>query len=162
MEQLIRFSTIYFRITKSPSNNFAVSKDKISCRYWDTSGKLISKKMKSFSSCLVLLILLKTCMAVILRLQCGIFADFSIILDELADPQSPLKSFAGKTKRECTLECCSEQNCKSVNYKQSGGNCELIGRNLSVTVNQLVSRAGWVYMTTDEEAMNVSVTSDRI
>ena len=96
-------------------------------------------------------------MAVILRLQCGIFADFCIILDELADPQSPLKSFTGKTKRECTLECSSEQNCKSVNYKKSGGNCELIGRNLSVAVNHLISRTGWVYMTTDEQAINVSV-----
>ena len=75
----------------------------------------------------------------------------------MADPQSPLKSFIGKTKRECALECSSEQNCKSVNYKQIGGNCELIGRNLSVAVNHLISRTGWVYMTTDEEGIDVSV-----
>ena len=92
----------------------------------------------------------------ILRLSCKSYADFSISLDGMADSGSILRELASKTKRACVLECVSLAACKSVNYKSADGQCQLLERGLNVSVTFLAQKAGWAYMTTDEEDPNVS------
>ena len=93
---------------------------------------------------------------VILRLDSGIYADFSISLSGLVDSGSLLKSFASKTKRDCALECASFTACKALNFHKASGNCQLVGRTLEQGKNNLIPKEGWVYMTTNEEELDVS------
>ncbi len=109
---------------------------------------------------LMVFILTKTVIDInshIVRFDSKVYADFSISLNGLADPGSILKSFTLKTKRQCVLECVSLVTCKSLNYKQDGGNCELLERSFNEGVASLVARAGWVYMSTNDEETDVSV-----
>ena len=90
------------------------------------------------------------------RLSSIIFADFNIVLDNLIDSGPLLESFDLKTKRQCVLECVSLVSCKSVNFHKESGRCELVGRSLEEGKTKLTSKAGWVYMTTNDDELNVS------
>lgn len=90
----------------------------------------------------------------ILRLGCKVYADFNISLDGLADTGNVVKTLIANGKRECILECASLKTCKAVNFKTDGGNCELVGRIFKA--ENLASKAGWTYMTSDENDLNVS------
>ena len=105
----------------------------------------------------VLLSFIKVGESTILRLACKYHGDFSIVLDGLADSGAVLKQHLSKTRRECILECISLSTCQAVNHKPNGGNCELIGRNLTESKNLLTSRTGWEYLTTNDNELNVSL-----
>ena len=92
----------------------------------------------------------------ILRLECQSYADFSIILHNLADTGSNLKNMITKGLRECVLSCISLLGCKAVNYKTVDGKCELVGRGLN---NNLIEKTGWIYSTTDELKTKVQFRS---
>ncbi|XP_065053420.1 uncharacterized protein LOC135682455 [Rhopilema esculentum] len=94
-------------------------------------------------------------LATILRESCQYYGDFNIVLQDMAVTGNVLKSFVGKTKRQCTLECMSSLECQSLNFKEDDGQCELLDRNLTSSMTAISKRLGWVYMTTDEEASNV-------
>ena len=94
----------------------------------------------------------------ILRLSCRSYADFSISLDAMVDSGSILRELTSKTKRACVLECVSLAACKSVNFKSANGQCQLLERGFNESVTFLAQKAGWTYLTTDEEDPNVSST----
>ena len=89
-----------------------------------------------------------------LRLECQRYADFSIILHNLADTGLILKNVIAKGLRECILNCISLLGCKAVNYKSVDGKCELVGSGLN---KDLVERSGWIYSTTDELKTKVNI-----
>ena len=107
----------------------------------------------------VLFFLIKVGDSTILRLACKYHGDFSIVLDGLADSGAVLKQHSSKTRRECTLECISLPTCQAINHQPNGGNCELIGRNLTESKNLLILRTGWTYLTTDDNELNVSLST---
>ena len=82
----------------------------------------------------------------ILRLECASYADFSIVLNNITDNGSILKTTIVKGLRQCVLHCISLSGCKAVNYKKVDGSCELVGRGLN---KDLVTKSGWIYSTTD-------------
>ena len=92
----------------------------------------------------------------ILRLPCKIDANFDIIEKNQAVTSDVFKTFTGLSQRSCLLECTSNSSCKSVNYKSSGGECELSSANFSISMSKLVSKTDWNYLTTDDNARNVS------
>ena len=83
----------------------------------------------------------------ILRLECVSYADFSIVLNNITDIGSILKTTIVKGLRQCVLHCISLSDCKAVNYKKVDGSCELVGRGLN---KNLVTKSGWIYLTTNE------------
>ena len=83
----------------------------------------------------------------ILRLECVSYADFSIVLNNITDIGSILKTIIVKGLRQCVLHCISLSDCKAVNYKKVDGSCELVGRGLN---KDLIAKSGWVYSTTNE------------
>ena len=83
----------------------------------------------------------------ILRLDCVSYADFSIVLNNITDIGSILKTIIVKGLRQCVLRCISLSDCKAVNYKKVDGSCELVGRGLN---KNLVTKSGWIYLTTNE------------
>ena len=97
--------------------------------------------------------------ATIVRLNTRIYADFSISLEELVDKGTILKSFDAQTRRQCVLECISSASCKSVNFQKGNGTCELIGRSLAQSKPHLAERVGWVYLTTNEDDLDVSCSA---
>ena len=101
---------------------------------------------------LVILMATRSSVEEILRLECQTHADFSISLQGLADVGSILTTHAVTGLRECVLHCISLPNCKAVNYKKDGGNCELVGRQLT---KFLVSKTGWTFVTTDHKEIRV-------
>ncbi len=113
--------------------------------------------MGDISRLAILLQLLVSSNGVILRLGAKIYADFSVVLDGLVDSGSLLKSFDLKTKRQCVLECVSLVSCKSVNFHKDTGKCELVDRSLGGSKTHLASKAGWVYLTTNYDELNVSI-----
>ncbi len=90
------------------------------------------------------------------RLGSIIYADFNIVLDNLIDSGPLLESYDLKSKRQCVLECVSLVSCKSVNFHKESGRCGLVGRSLEEGKMNLTSKVGWVYMTTNDEELNVS------
>eukprot|EP00112_Aurelia_sp_Birch-Aquarium-sp1_P023248 Seg685.4 transcript_id=Seg685.4/GoldUCD/mRNA.D3Y31 product="putative skeletal organic matrix protein 5" protein_id=Seg685.4/GoldUCD/D3Y31 len=119
------------------------------------SNKFVTNMFEARKLLTVLLLFIKVGASTILRLPCKYHADFSIVLDGLGDSGAALKQYPSKTKRECVLECISLPPCQAVNHKQNGGNCELIGRNLTESKDLLTSRTGWTYLTTNDNELNI-------
>ena len=88
----------------------------------------------------------------ILRLECKSYADFNIVLHNLSDVGSIVKSIVVEGLRKCLLSCISLSECKAVNYKDADGKCELVGRGLN---KNLIEKVGWAYLTTDEKEKKV-------
>ena len=101
-------------------------------------------------------------LATILRESCQYYGDFNIVLKDMAVTGTVLRTFVGKTKRQCTLRCMSSLQCKSLNFKEDDGQCELLDRNLTSSMTAISKRLGWVYMTTDEQASNVSIVYNNL
>ena len=110
-------------------------------------------KMKALAF-LLLLSIIGLSLQDILRLECQSYADFSIILHNLADTGLILKNVIAKGLRECILSCISFLGCKAVNYKSVDGKCELVGSGLN---KDLVERSGWIYSTADELKTKVNI-----
>ena len=144
--------------------NDLIEVQKIICkfRYWtDEVGQTRLLKM---NVALVAVALCVSCIllhghAKILRLNCKKYADFSIALDGLADAGTKLKYLVSKSRRKCVLECISFSSCKSVNYVEIGGHCQLMARRLDESVPNLIALVGFVYLTTDYEDPNVSTVT---
>ena len=111
------------------------------------------KKMKKFVF-LALLSIIGLSLQDILRLECKSYADFNIVLHNLTDVRSTLKTIVVKGLRKCLLKCVSLSECKAVNYKETNAKCELIGRGLN---KDLIEKSGWVYLTTDEKEKKVKL-----
>ena len=95
----------------------------------------------------------------ILRLECKSYADFNIVLHNLSDVGSILKSIVTKGLRRCLLSCISLSECKAVNYNEVDSKCELVGRGLN---KNLTEKSGWVYLTTDEKEKKVKLSFCKI
>ena len=93
----------------------------------------------------------------ILRQSCKILADFTIFEKNQILQTGIIKSFSGKSKRECYLECLSDSGCKSVNVQDNnGGGCELSNKTDSDPGVTLMQKDGWTYWSTDPSKENVS------
>ena len=95
----------------------------------------------------------------ILRESCKQYADFNVVLENMFDSGSALKRVNGKSRRQCLLACTSYSPCKSVNYKNDGGLCDLLDRNLTSNAGVLQQKAEWTYITTDEYSLKVRILS---
>ena len=95
----------------------------------------------------------------ILRESCKQYADFNVVLENMFDSGSALKRVNGKSRRQCLLACISYSPCKSVNYKNDGGLCDLLDRNLTSNAGVLQQKAEWTYITTDEYSLKVRILS---
>ena len=93
----------------------------------------------------------------ILRESCKQYADFNVVLENMFDSGSALKRVNGKSRRQCLLACISYSPCKSVNYKNDGGLCDLLDRNLTASVGALQQNIGWTYITTNEYSLVVRI-----
>ena len=93
----------------------------------------------------------------ILRENCKQYADFNVVLENMFDSGSALKRVNGKSRRQCLLACISYSPCKSVNYKNDGGLCDLLDRNLTASVGALQQNIGWTYITTNEYSLVVRI-----
>ena len=114
---------------------------------------VLFRKMKKLVL-LALLSVIALSMQDILRLECKSYADFNIVLHNLADVGSTLKSIIVEGLRKCLLKCISLSECRAVNYKKVDGKCELVGRGLN---KDLIEKSGWVYVTTDEKEKKVKL-----
>ena len=94
--------------------------------------------------------------ATLLRASCKYYGDFDVILKDMTFTGTVLTVFTGKTRRQCILECLSNTQCKSLNFKEEEGHCQLLARNLTSSIGALNQNPGWMYITTDENALNVS------
>ena len=93
----------------------------------------------------------------ILRESCKYSADFNVVLENIFDSGSVLKRVSGKSRRQCLLACTSYFPCESVNYKNDGGLCDLLDRNLTSSADVLQQSIGWTYITTDEYSLQVRI-----
>ena len=92
------------------------------------------------------------------RQSCKAFASFAITLDGMVDSGSILRSLNSQSRIGCVMKCVSLAACKSVNFKSANGQCQLLERGFNESVTFLAQKAGWTYLTTDEEDPNVSST----
>eukprot|EP00112_Aurelia_sp_Birch-Aquarium-sp1_P020841 Seg5462.1_Seg5462.2 transcript_id=Seg5462.1_Seg5462.2/GoldUCD/mRNA.D3Y31 product="hypothetical protein" protein_id=Seg5462.1_Seg5462.2/GoldUCD/D3Y31 len=88
----------------------------------------------------------------ITRLPCKVYADFDVHLKDLAATSTKLATFAGKTRRECVLECISHTSCKCVNHNTGTGACELMAEDFVDAVQSLVTRTGWTFLATTNQS----------
>ena len=84
-------------------------------------------------------------------------ANFNIILQGMADTGLIETTRKATSQRQCVLQCASVFKCKSLNYRQTKGQCELLGRTLRESAPFLQKQSDSVYMTTDDLALNVSI-----
>ena len=91
----------------------------------------------------------------ITRLPCQSSAHFSIMINGMADKGDVANTTIANTARQCTLSCVSFPTCKSLNYRKSSSQCELLNRSLNESKSWLQPQNDSVYMTTDEMALNV-------
>ena len=83
-------------------------------------------------------------------------ANFNIILQGIADTGVVETTGKATSQRQCVLQCTSVFKCKSLNYRQTQGQCELLGRTLRESAPFLQKQSNSVYMTTDDLVLNVS------
>ena len=81
----------------------------------------------------------------------------TFVLENIFDSGSVLKRVSGKSKRQCLLACTSYFPCESVNYKNDGGLCDLLDRNLTSSADVLQQSIGWTYITTDAYSLQVRI-----
>ena len=91
----------------------------------------------------------------ITRLPCKTHGDFSIILDDIKDAGPVGKTVTSETRRACVLECLAWPSCMSLNFKKETNSCDLLERNLTESGVHLTQDMVSVYMTTEEDQMNV-------
>ena len=96
------------------------------------------------------------------RLSCKSFASFAITLDGMVDSGSILRALSSQSRIGCVMKCVSLAACKSVNFKSDDGQCQLLERGFNGKVTSLAQKAGWTYMTTDEEDPEVSFTGTTV
>ncbi|XP_065054606.1 uncharacterized protein LOC135683313 isoform X2 [Rhopilema esculentum] len=94
-------------------------------------------------------------LATLLRESCKHYGNFDVILKDMTCTGTVLTVFTGQTKRQCILECLSNTQCKSLNFKEEEGHCQLLARNLTTSIGALNQNPGWMYITTEENALNV-------
>ena len=115
------------------------------------------KERKMSLTIYLLIFLINNVHMKILRKACKYDGDFSIALEGIIDSGSLLNALSGKSKRSCLLICKSTLPCESVNYKQDGGICQLLDRNLTASRSTLQSQPGWVFISTNEYSLAVRI-----
>ena len=98
----------------------------------------------------------------ITRLPCNYAANFDIILSNMRETGTVGKTVTATTTRECTLECVSWPNCKSLNFNSGTKVCQLQERLFNESVASLKEENGWVYMTTRDGNLNVSFLNTHV
>ena len=117
--------------------------------------KLAAIKMKKQTQLIVTLAcLIPAVFENSINLDCKIYADFNVVLENFSDTSAIIKSVASQGRRECVLECLSARSCRAVNFKKATGTCELVGKSLTSNVLQ---RAGWTYLTTNNHSRKVCI-----
>ena len=104
----------------------------------------------------VIIILCSNVAIALLRSSCKMSANFNIILQGMADTGVAETTRKAISQRQCVLQCASVFKCKSLNYRQTQGQCELLGRTLRESAPFLQKQSNSVYMTTDDLVLNVS------
>ena len=104
-----------------------------------------------FLSCLALLTFARG----ITRLSCKVHGDFSIMLRDMKDAGPVGKTVTSASIMACTHKCLSWPSCKSFNFKKEKESCDLLERTLTESAVHLTKDIGSVYMTTEEDQMNV-------
>ena len=107
--------------------------------------------------CKYIVVLLCSNVAIaILRSSCKMSANFNIMLQGMTDTGVVETTRKAKSQRQCVLQCASVLQCKSLNYRQTQGQCELLGRTLRESIPFLQKQSDSIYLTTDDLALNVS------
>ena len=83
-------------------------------------------------------------------------ANFNIMLHGMTDTGVVETTRKAKSQRQCVFQCASVFKCRSLNYRKTKGQCELLGSTLKESVPFLRKQNDLVYMTTDDLALNVS------
>ena len=102
-----------------------------------------------------------TCLALIAfasgitRLPCKSQSMFSIILYDTKDAGPVGKAVTSASTIACTHKCLLWPSCKSLNFKKETKSCDLLERNFRDSRVHLTRDIDSVYMTTDEDQMNV-------
>ena len=104
----------------------------------------------------IVVILFSNVAIAILRSSCKMSSNFNIILQGIADTGAVETTRKAKSQRQCVLQCASLLNCKSLNYRKTQGQCELLGRTLRESIPFLQKHGDSIYLTTDDLALNVS------
>ncbi|XP_065063779.1 fibrinogen-like protein A isoform X2 [Rhopilema esculentum] len=94
----------------------------------------------------------------ITRLACKVHGDFNIILRDMKDAGPVGKTVTSATALACTHKCLSWPSCKSINFKKETKSCDLLERNFTESEVHLTKDVGSVYMTTEEDQMNLGPT----
>jgi len=76
------------------------------------------------------------------------------MLQGIADTGVVETTRKAKSQRQCVLQCASVLQCKSLNYRQTQGQCELLGRTLRESIPFLQKQSDSIYLTTDDLALN--------
>ena len=84
-------------------------------------------------------------------------ANFNIMLQGMTDTGVVETTRKAKSQRQCVLQYASVFKCKSLNYRKTKGQCELLGRTLKESVPFLRKQSDSVYMTTDDLALYVRI-----
>ena len=96
--------------------------------------------------------------AVILRLPCKFYGNFSIVKKEMALSGALITTLHNMNEEECKTECRYNYQCKSVNINNARTECELNTKVIEDEgVQQLVEKPGWFYTSTSYEDRLVSI-----
>ena len=91
----------------------------------------------------------------ITRLPCKSQSMFSIIVNDTKDARPVGKTVTSEATIACTHKSLSWPSCKSLNFKKETKSCYLLERNFRESAVHLTQSIGSVYMTTEEDQMNV-------
>ena len=111
----------------------------------------------SIAYCKYIVVILCSNVAIaILRSSCKVSANFNIMLQGMTDTGVVETTRKAKSQRQCVLQCASVFKCKSLNYRKTQGQCELLGRTLRESIPFLQKQSDSIYLTTDDLGLNVS------
>ena len=109
---------------------------------------------------MVLVTLVHTACAFILRLPCSFTGDFRVKKRDFALPTAAIETFYFLDVNECREKCLQDTRCKSVNYEQRGDMaCELNNKTSEDMADKigLIPRKGWMFMSTDYKIRMVCI-----
>lgn len=105
-----------------------------------------------------LLVTFQLRIAVIIRLPCKKFADFSVVYTNSTSDNFSLATKHHVTLHECKLSCIEDIHCQSISFKLHGiTECRLHSSSPQSLVHDfpLKKRIGWVFVTTDHDNLLV-------
>ena len=85
----------------------------------------------------------------ILRLPCYSEADFDVFYAGRRLFGSVLSTYYQTNDIQCTIQCVSNQKCRSYNINRSKNICEINGEHFSENITKLRRDDEWVYKSTD-------------